>query len=430
MTPENNAATDGISFQAAAPQPRTHGGLKAFIFIALGLVFGMTLAAFPMRSLWAPTEPPPRVAGTPAEMNVAADSSYAPEEPAISLGDSAPVRRTRDVSAAPVAAVEPTASIEDVVARTLPAVVSIQAAGARGTGFFVQPDLVLTNAHVVGTQTTVQLQGSGASYSARVMSVSPGTDLAVIQVPGANASQAILRLGSIGTLRVGQDVIAVGSALGVLSNTVTRGIVSAVRQVGTVTLIQTDAAINPGNSGGPLIDRTSGLVIGINSMRVAQRAGEGLAFAVASDHATALLNGQEQAGATPLEGLSGSRELSDGDRLRARGEQAYRQALQTAARNAQLLDDYWARYADSCVASSTRNGDRPWFAVLEPSGVRLRDNTLYDCSGWFDTIRTNASSTRAAVVEAAEVARRNGVYPGVMRDMRRQLRLEWTGWDR
>ena len=89
--------------------------------------------------------------------------------------------------------------------------------------------------------------------------------------------------------RVGQEVIAIGSALGVLSNTVTRGIVSAVRQVGAVTLVQTDAAINPGNSGGPLLDR-QGMVIGVNSMTVGQAGGEGVAFAVAIDHVTQLLD--------------------------------------------------------------------------------------------------------------------------------------------
>ena len=67
--------------------------------------------------------------------------------------------------------------------------------------------------------------------------------------------------------------MAIGSALGVLQNTVTRGIVSGVRQAGSVTLIQTDAAINPGNSGGPLVDR-AGNVIGINTMGVAASAGD------------------------------------------------------------------------------------------------------------------------------------------------------------
>ncbi len=71
-----------------------------------------------------------------------------------------------------------------------------------------------------------------------------------------------------------------------LQNTVTRGIVSAVRQVGPVTLVQTDAAVNPGNSGGPVLDR-EGMVIGIATMAVKAGLGQGLSFAVAIDHATA-----------------------------------------------------------------------------------------------------------------------------------------------
>ncbi len=129
-------------------------------------------------------------------------------------------------------------------------------ARSRGTGFFVAPDRVLTNAHVVEGQSSVQLQVGAATYTARV-----AADVAGHRPGHPRGRQRRIRrsrccrLGTATTARVGQEVIAIGSALGVLSNTVTRGIVSAVRQVGAVTLIQTDAAINPGNSGGPLVDR-------------------------------------------------------------------------------------------------------------------------------------------------------------------------------
>ncbi len=207
-------------------------------------------------------------------------------------------RPTADPQVAP-------AELEDIIARVLPSVVSIQAGRGRGTGFFVRPDIVLTNAHVVGGQSSVQLVAGARTYTARVTDVSTSSDLAVLQVFNADARQPALRLGSVTGLRAGQEVIAIGSALGVLSNTVTRGIVSAVRDTGSVTLIQTDAAINPGNSGGPLVDR-AGVVIGVNSMRIAaSRGGEGLAFAVAIDHAVQLLGGQaSSATSTPLQGLN------------------------------------------------------------------------------------------------------------------------------
>jgi hypothetical protein len=232
-------------------------------------------------------------------------------------------------------------------------------------------------------------------------------------------------------VRVGQEVIAVGSALGVLSNTVTRGIVSAVRQVGNITLLQTDAAINPGNSGGPLVDR-SGLVIGINSLAVAAQAGQGLAFAVAIDHATDLLNGQVNNGtATPLTALTKAMGgPSDSDQSRARGEQTYAQVLEWANRNSTQLDAYWDKYAGSCVSSSSRSGDRPWFAVFEANGVRINPMSTLNCQSWLETLQSNAEPIRAAIEKAGEAARQSGVYPGVLRDLRRKHRMNWSGWER
>jgi len=322
-------------------------------------------------------------------------------------------------------------SFEDVVTRTLPAVVSIQAGSSRGTGFFIRPQYVLTNAHVIEGQSTVQLQTADSKYTARVVSVSKGTDLAVLEVSNPNPDQATLRLGAVSRVRVGQEVIAIGSALGVLSNTVTRGIVSAVRQAGSVTLIQTDAALNPGNSGGPLVDR-SGVVVGINSLGMARRTSEGLAFAVASDHAAQLLRGQpDPSSSTPLDGLNRiTGAPSEGDRMRERGEQAYRQTMEWAAKNGAELDNYWNRYAQTCVTSVNRSGDRAWFAALEPNGVRITGTSAYNCGSWLDTLRTNASAVRAEVAKATEFARQNGVYPGVMRDLRRQHKMDWTGWER
>jgi S1-C subfamily serine protease len=325
----------------------------------------------------------------------------------------------------------PAGSLEDVVSRVLPAVASISAGQARGTGFFVRADQVLTNAHVVQGQSSVSLQVGNASYTARVERVSQSTDLALLTINGANPAQATLRLGSVASARVGQEVIAVGSALGVLSNTVTRGIVSALRQVGPVTLIQTDAAINPGNSGGPLVDR-SGLVIGINSMAIQAQAGQGLAFAVAIDHASNLLNGGalNATTQTPLSALTRAMGgPSDTDQQRARGEQAYAQVLEWAARNGQQLDAYWDKYASSCVASASRSGDRPWFAAFEPNGIRLAPTSAYNCQSWLESIQNNAAAIKAEVDRAGEAARKNGVYPGVLRDVRRRYHMDWSGWD-
>jgi hypothetical protein len=334
--------------------------------------------------------------------------------------------------ASTVSTAEAPSSLEDVVGRVLPAVASIAAEQARGTGFFVRPDHVLTNAHVVDGQSSVRLHVGDTTYTARVVTIAHGSDLAILQVYNANPQQPTLRLGSVSTARVGQEVIAVGSALGVFSNTVTRGIVSAFRDAGSVRLIQTDAAINPGNSGGPLVDR-NGVVIGINSLAVAAREGQGIGFAVAIDHATPLLNGQGATASsqTPLAALNKAMSGSgEGDAIRAKGEQTYTQAIEWAAQKSQHIDDYWNRYAGNCVQASARSGDRPWFAVFEPKGINLNVASGINCQSWLDTLRTNALPIRSAVEQATEVARRSGVYPGVMRDLRRRHRLDWSGWDR
>lgn len=323
------------------------------------------------------------------------------------------------------------ASLEDIVSSVVPAVVSVQAGRSRGTGFYIRPDLVITNVHVVEGQSSVELVAGETKRSARVMGTSPGADLALLQVYNADPGQRTLRLGSVKGVRVGQEVIAVGSALGVLSNTVTRGIVSAMRRTGEVTLVQTDAAINPGNSGGPLVDR-SGLVIGVNTMKIAREA-ESIGFAVAIDHVHALLNGQSSAtAAAPVSGLNEmlrSGAPSAGDQQRADGERQYAAVLEWAARGAEQLDAAWERTARVCVTSHSPAGDRPWFAVYEPNGVRLNVQ-VRNCDHWLDDMKSNAEQIRAELTKAGEAARRSGVYPGVLRDLRRRHRLDWRGWDR
>jgi len=324
------------------------------------------------------------------------------------------------------------ASIEDVVSAALPAVASIESGSGRGSGFFVRPDLVVTNNHVVDGQNSVTLRTAGAQYTARVMTTSPSSDLALLQVYGPNPRQATLRLGTAATARPGEEVIAIGYALGALSNTVTRGIVSALRQTGGITLIQTDAAINPGNSGGPLIGR-DGAVIGINSMGISKQVGEGLGFAIASDHAAALITGRPtMATQTPLAGLNQAMGgPSESEAARARGQSQYEQAVQWAARNSDQIDANWQRNSKLCVSGSTSTvGDRPWFAVYLPNGITMARSNAYDCFKWVDDLKSAAVQIKTALDAAAESARRDGVYPGTIRQIRQKYRMDWAGWDR
>ena len=173
-------------------------------------------------------------------------------------------------------------------------------------------------------------------------------------------------------------------------------------------------------------------MIGVNSLRVAQQTAEGVAFAVAIDHATQLLNGQRASDAqTPLNSLTqmlGGR--SDTEDRRARGEQDYLRVLEWAGKNAAELDEYWSRYASTCVATARASGDRAWFAVFDSGGVTLGNNATVNCESWLDAVRANAGRIRDEVEKAGEAARQRGVFPGTARDLRRRHRLQWSGWDR
>ena len=342
------------------------------------------------------------------------------------LAPSRPVSAVSDTTAAPLA------SIEDVVSAALPAVASIETGSGRGSGFFVRPDLVVTNNHVVDGQNSVTLGTAGGQYTARVMTTSPAVDLALLQVYDPNPRQATLRLGTAATARPGEEVIAIGYALGALSNTVTRGIVSALRQAGSVTLIQTDAAINPGNSGGPLIGR-DGTVIGINSMAISKQVGEGLGFAIAIDHAAALMNGRPTvATQSPLAGLTQAMGgPSESEAARARGQAQFEQAVQWAARSSDQIDANWQHNSKLCVASTASTaGDRPWFAVYLANGITVARSNAYDCFKWVDDLKSAAGQIKTTLDAAAETARRDGVYPGTIRQIRQKYHMEWSGWDR
>jgi S1-C subfamily serine protease len=418
------AADDSLTTSAAVEQPSSN----PVVLLALVVVIAAGIVAMFLKRDGSPeaaTAKMTRLSGQAATVSQpAADASPA--------GDTGSVPSVEPLVITSPAPLPVAASLEDVVSRILPAVASITAGQSRGTGFFIRPDQVLTNAHVIHGQNSVTLQVGTTTYNARVTTVSTGSDLALLQVSNANPNQPVLSMGSVSNARVGQEVVAVGSALGVLSNTVTRGIVSAVRQVGNITLLQTDAAINPGNSGGPLVDR-SGLVIGINSLAVAAQAGQGLAFAVAIDHATDLLNGQVTTGAvqTPLTALTKAMGgPSDSDQARGKGEQSYAQVLEWADRNSAQLDAYWDKYAGSCVSSSSKSGDRPWFAVFETNGVRINPMSSLNCQSWLETLQSSAAPIRAEIDKAGEAARQSGVYPGVLRDLRRRHRMNWSGWER
>jgi S1-C subfamily serine protease len=353
-------------------------------------------------------------------------------------GQGAPPLAIPGASLPSAAAPAPVAtSFEEIVGNAMAAVVLIDTGTSRGSGFFVTPDLIVTNAHVVENNTVVTVKMSdGAAVPARVLRTSPDVDIAIVRPDTARAGQKTLPLGAVGGVRTGQEVIAIGSALGVLQNTVTRGIVSGIRNAGGVTLIQTDAAINHGNSGGPLIDHT-GRVIGITTLKVASNS-ESLGFAVAIDHAVALVEGrpaehiQAPPGAQPNASLAGAFGAPSaplqGDAARDQAAALFERAMQGLAQRADQLDDYWQRFHESCAVDALPDsGDRPWFGVWNKAAPL--DPRAVSCLATYNNVAVVARGFSTTMAAASEAARTAGVYPGVRRDLRRKYRLEWNGWE-
>jgi len=323
----------------------------------------------------------------------------------------------------------PELPLEDLISRSLPAVVRVETSEGLGTGFFISPDTILTNVHVVGSASTVTIRrAGGATQLARVDSRAPELDIAIVHIDNPNADQPTLAMGSASRARAGQEVLALGPPLG-LQNTVTRGIVSAVREVGGLTLVQTDAAINPGNSGGPLIDRT-GQVIGITSLGMRSSVAQGLSFAIAIEHAQGLLAGKPSSGAagtTPLttlnDAMTGEKKPTDADQSRDRATKAYEQAIATIAQRADQLDGRWRSFVRSCYSGQIGGSfDRPWFALYD---TRAMQGTVSPgCTDTFDDIRRMANDIRGVIGTLDEAARQADIFPGTRRDVLRRYRLD------
>lgn len=167
----------------------------------------------------------------------------------------------------------------------------------QGSGFIIDKEgHILTNYHVVqGNGAKLQVTLSNRkTYPAKIIGLDRSHDLAVIQVNAPDLVPATL--GDSHGLVVGQETFAIGNPFG-LNGTMTRGIISSIRQivepdgVKIDEAIQTDAAINPGNSGGPLLN-SHGEVIGINTMIATNGSAQsaGIGFAVPINAAKAVLN--------------------------------------------------------------------------------------------------------------------------------------------
>ena len=242
-----------------------------------------------------PTPTPTEVAAVPvvATVTPAPEATVVTAVPTLIPATPTPTPRPPDLGSG-----NATLTTVEVVKLLSPSVVQVQTEAARmdmfgqpvpatgvGTGIIVDTEgHILTNNHVVqdAQRITVSLS-NGQSFDAEIVGTDPLTDLAVVRISGRGLQPA--KLGDSSALQVGEDVVAIGHALGLPGGpTVSTGVVSALNrsiqadpQTTMDGLIQTDSAINPGNSGGPLVNHR-GEVVGINTAIIPQSQGIGFAI--------------------------------------------------------------------------------------------------------------------------------------------------------
>jgi Trypsin-like peptidase domain len=211
------------------------------------------------------------------------------------------VLHTRPPAPTPAAVPAAPADLADAVGAVLPAVLRIHAGapdtGTAGTAVVLTPTGdVVTNEHLVHGETTATLiAANGQRSTARVVASDEKADIAWLRIDGAT-NLPTARLAGPGSVRLGEDVVAIGNALNLDgAPSITRGVVSAVGR-STATLddvIQTDAAISSGSSGGALVDR-SGAVVGITTEALVGDPSvsvEDIAFAIPSERVVTVLAG-------------------------------------------------------------------------------------------------------------------------------------------
>lgn len=405
--------------------------------LAAGLLL---LAAVAATGYWAFTRPPAAAPQGPAARRGVAEGGFLPlpatNGPPLVFGERGNVPANADNRAPeadplpPVAEPEAVSPLEDVVSRVLPAVVLVETSSGRGSGFYVRPDTLITNLHVVKSDGFVKLRRTdGTTVTARVDLRSPPHDLAILRVTAPAANQVVIDMGTADTLRPGQEVINIGSPFGTLRNSVTRGIVSGLRRSGVATMIQNDATAHPGNSGGPLLDR-HGVAIGITTGGENDK--PGIHYAVAIDHARAILDGRLADSSAPPLAIRDVKAVdpASSEPQRVIDERAFTTAVGRIAATADAIDVEWKKFREACYTGTLpESAGREWFVMLSPRPITPSQVSFGPCATFVTGMQAEASRVRAAMRGALDSARRAGVLPGTIRDALHANRLEFE-WDR
>lgn len=209
----------------------------------------------------------------------------------------------------------------------------------QGSGFVIAAGLILTNAHVVGGSTSVQVrwvEGGGAAVEAQILHSCHGRDLALLGFDFAAGPALVLRTEDAPA--IGDDVYVVGSPYG-LEGTFSAGLVSSYRHSGGELLMQITAPVSPGSSGGPVLDDNA-RVVGVVVSGV--RAGQNLNFVIPTSVVMSFLEEHPASGTVAATKTVGNdaRPSFDCDRASTWSEHAICSSAELAALDVALNQSY------------------------------------------------------------------------------------------
>jgi S1-C subfamily serine protease len=243
------------------------------------VVFAQTTEGLVKSSDKIPDMPTKAITASVENLLAAPEFLAALQAPPVATADAAAAAASAASAAAPVAAAPvPTAdtggrALQLAGGKALPggaqknqaklraAVVTLETANGTGSGFYIdRAGYLLTDFHVVNGAKFVKVKlANGDKMVAQVVKVSERDDVALLKSESVDFEPLAIRPD---TLDVGEEVYAIGTPLGVLTSTMTRGVLSADRSIQGVRVLQSDAAVTFGSSGGPLLD-ADGRVIGL-----------------------------------------------------------------------------------------------------------------------------------------------------------------------
>ena len=292
---------EGYYGTGSTTPPKDHVGVIALVLVLFISLSG-AISILSLMNIEILKQPEPTQLRSPVSFYVSGDGVMTAVESRDPVATEPPrlegVKTKIQITATPqslenIAEIPGAISWQDVYEKVMPSVVSITSfdgiSASTGTGVVMDAGgYIITNAHVVEDARQIRvLLTDGRELEARCVGADALSDLAVLRVTASGLIPA--EFGDSDSLRVGDEVVAIGDPLGVeLRGTMTDGIISGINRdirsgSRTMTLLQTTAALNSGNSGGPLVN-CYGQVVGINTMKIGDYASTGgvedLGFAI------------------------------------------------------------------------------------------------------------------------------------------------------